>query len=447
MDGPNKRQVYLYWDRKVEDAFLGKIWKRLRREHRYFQYLDRYFHDSYRQLRRMTDAIFRKGPEFYLGLSTNQLRREFEVLHLASKIASAGYYIVYDLVNLLTRIVRQEIGEVLIDATDEEQERVYRQLCQVGIRSIFIAERMAFLRRLQQIHRLHRIKRQRRLAAIQNVVFQQWYDFGHSVFNERTNRPFTPADYEQRFLRSRGLSVPRARRLLQTQERQAATTVRKILARFRTYPRVRQHIHWLRVMMGYRNLDSLFIHDYWQHAAPLYDEVSRRLSIEPNDLWWLSREEIIAGLRGDSIRRIVAGRKVKGFTIKQVGQQIQVLSGVRKEDWHEEAIAQAKLLQGSTAFSGKATGRVRSITNPIHEGRYFQNGEILVTSMTSPEFVPLMKRAKAIITDEGGMLCHAAIIARELKKPCVIGTRVATKVLKDGDLVEVDAGKGVVKIL
>ena len=67
--------------------------------------------------------------------------------------------------------------------------------------------------------------------------------------------------------------------------------------------------------------------------------------------------------------------------------------------------------------------------------------------MTRPEFMPALKKAAAIITDEGGITCHAAIVARELKKPCIIGTKIATKVLKDGMMVEVDADKGVVKIL
>ena len=58
-----------------------------------------------------------------------------------------------------------------------------------------------------------------------------------------------------------------------------------------------------------------------------------------------------------------------------------------------------------------------------------------------------MKRASAIVTDEGGITCHAAIIARELKVPCVIGTKIATQVLNDGDLVEVNANQGIVKIL
>ena len=73
-----------------------------------------------------------------------------------------------------------------------------------------------------------------------------------------------------------------------------------------------------------------------------------------------------------------------------------------------------------------------------------KQGDILVTAMTTPDFVPAMKRAGAIVTDEGGVTCHAAIVSRELKKPCIIGTKFATQVLKDGDLVEVDAEKGVV---
>ena len=67
--------------------------------------------------------------------------------------------------------------------------------------------------------------------------------------------------------------------------------------------------------------------------------------------------------------------------------------------------------------------------------------------MIKPDYLSAMKKAVAFVTDEGGITCHAAIVARELNKPCIIGTKIATKVLKDGDEVEVDADKGVVKIL
>jgi len=104
------------------------------------------------------------------------------------------------------------------------------------------------------------------------------------------------------------------------------------------------------------------------------------------------------------------------------------------------------LVKGQIAFKGKVTGKVRILKrkNQISE---FKEGEVLLSPMTTPDFVPAMKRAAAIVTDEGGIVCHAAILARELKIPCVIGTKFATKVFKDGDQIEVDAEKGIVRKL
>jgi len=75
-----------------------------------------------------------------------------------------------------------------------------------------------------------------------------------------------------------------------------------------------------------------------------------------------------------------------------------------------------------------------------------KKGDILVAAMTSPDYILAMKKASAIITDEGGMTCHAAIVSRELGIPCIVNTKIATRVLKDGDLVEVDTKKGVINI-
>ena len=71
----------------------------------------------------------------------------------------------------------------------------------------------------------------------------------------------------------------------------------------------------------------------------------------------------------------------------------------------------------------------------------------MVAIQTMPELLPAMNKAVAFVTDIGGITSHAAIVAREMKKPCVIGTRIGTKILKDGDRVEVDATKGIVKKL
>lgn len=101
-------------------------------------------------------------------------------------------------------------------------------------------------------------------------------------------------------------------------------------------------------------------------------------------------------------------------------------------------------LSGELAYPGKVRGKVRVVLY-AQVVKDFHEGEILVTKMTDPSYVPIMKKAAAIVTDIGGITCHAAIVARELRKPCLIGTKTATKVFKDGDLVEVDANRGMVK--
>ncbi len=101
------------------------------------------------------------------------------------------------------------------------------------------------------------------------------------------------------------------------------------------------------------------------------------------------------------------------------------------------------LVRGLGAAPGVAAGAVRVIAE-LSGADDLVEGEILVTHMTAPDWVPLMRKAAAIVTDSGGMTCHAAIVSRELGIPCVVGTAEATKVLRDGELVTVDAGEGVV---
>lgn len=105
-----------------------------------------------------------------------------------------------------------------------------------------------------------------------------------------------------------------------------------------------------------------------------------------------------------------------------------------------------ELIKGFIVSKGKVRGKVRIIYGP-EEFKYFKQGEILVSSYTSPAFMPIIKKAAALVTDEGGITSHAAIVSREMKVPCVTGTKVATTTLKNGDLVEVDADKGLVKII
>lgn len=122
-----------------------------------------------------------------------------------------------------------------------------------------------------------------------------------------------------------------------------------------------------------------------------------------------------------------------GNQAKRVHQLL--LNTLRQED-----------LQGQVAYQGKATGRVKIIETK-NDFRKMKRGDILVAHMTRPEHLPAVRKARAIVTDEGGLTCHAAIVARELKVPCIVGTQFATQILKDGELVKVDANHGIIRKL
>lgn len=112
-----------------------------------------------------------------------------------------------------------------------------------------------------------------------------------------------------------------------------------------------------------------------------------------------------------------------------------------------EGFKDVREIKGIVASKGASLkGRVRLLLNK-KAIKNFKKNEILVTEMTDPDFIPAIKKAAAIITDEGSITCHAAIVSRELKKLCIISTKIATKILKNGDRIEIDADNGIVKII
>lgn len=118
-------------------------------------------------------------------------------------------------------------------------------------------------------------------------------------------------------------------------------------------------------------------------------------------------------------------------------EQLEDLIKKKKEISYKKV----KKIKGTSASSGIFTGKVRVILN-LNQLKNCQPNEVLVTTMTRPQFNKYIRQVGAIVTDEGGMLCHAAILSREFGIPCIIGTKIATTVLRNGDPVRVDANKG-----
>ena len=181
---------------------------------------------------------------------------------------------------------------------------------------------------------------------------------------------------------------------------------------------------------------------------PFFTALSSLLGVTLKQFLELTPDEVIRGkINIPTLNRRIKANDMLMLDGKRTILNNKELMAVRRV--FEKRIKHVASLKGSVAYPGNAFGQVFL----VHSGNiditktHMQEGSILVTSMTTTNMASLAKKASAIITDEGGLLCHAAIIARELNIPCVIGTKIATKILKNGDTVEVDADKGIVNII
>ena len=188
--------------------------------------------------------------------------------------------------------------------------------------------------------------------------------------------------------------------------------------------------------------ESVFI-NFWKMQYPEFADLARVVS--PAEAFAIGTEgpsdDLIATLRD----RLQTGCALFDQAIYRNHEWIDAMRVV-DVGFSMAVTTEIHELVGRVACPGKATGKVRIILLKKDVG-LIEEGEILVSTMTTPDFVPAVKKCAAIITDEGGITCHAAIVSRELGKPCIIGTKIATKVLKEGDVVEVDAEKGIVRII
>lgn len=179
------------------------------------------------------------------------------------------------------------------------------------------------------------------------------------------------------------------------------------------------------------------------------DEVAQKSKIESRYISCCTREEFQSAIKDSEYPDvwILAQRYVQSV-IENDGKSQKIHTGNEAENIRSELtdVAEDWSIRWSCAYPGKLQWIVRIIHDPTADN-VFHQGDILVTGMTRPEYIHLAKKSAGIITDAGGILSHAAITARELKIPCIIGTKNATQILKDGDIVEVDAENGIVNIL
>ncbi|MEK6921151.1 MAG: PEP-utilizing enzyme [Nanoarchaeota archaeon] len=210
--------------------------------------------------------------------------------------------------------------------------------------------------------------------------------------------------------------------------------------------------------------DRLQLKNCWSGAEllalPLFTEIAERINVPVEDFFAAyTEEDIEAGLlygtkldeeemrkRKQAMLYHVDNGIVTFKTGEEAEKEINNLLGAQN-------FSEQKEVKGMVANSGSISGRVRIVLIEDIEGfqkalNEFEEGEILVTTMTSPNMVPLIEKAAGIITNEGGICSHAAIIAREVttprKKPCVVGTKDATRIFKTGDYVLIEGETGTI---
>ena len=195
---------------------------------------------------------------------------------------------------------------------------------------------------------------------------------------------------------------------------------------------------------------------------PFIKSIAERLRVTHEELLAFTVDEIIAALEGKHpLQKKIVKERMQGYVFVCENGVCQWESGLQAKVLAEQidmqirnpspAIlsdhnTQTKIIKGVCGNPGTANGTAFVALTPA-AASHIKEGQILVCAMTSPDYVPAMKRAAAIVTDEGGLLCHAAIVGRELGKPCVIATRNGTKLLRTGDAISVDSTKGIVTIL
>jgi len=189
-----------------------------------------------------------------------------------------------------------------------------------------------------------------------------------------------------------------------------------------------------------------------EHYLELFvKEFAQRTHQKTNDLKYLLPEELADVLLHTDSNLIRAREECLVFscTDEFIKQHVGAQAAVFAEKFLGISHVKEDVIHGTVASMGiqrhfRGTARIILSINEIHK---LTDGDILVTTMTSPDFVIGMKKAGAIITDTGGMLSHAAIVSRELKIPCIVGTEIATQMIHDGDVVELHCVKGTVKVV
>jgi phosphohistidine swiveling domain-containing protein len=384
---------------------------------------DSIWYYSKSEIKTLADLAFRywNHPERLVTLQQLFLRREQAILDAVDKslevfrAAFSQYMSILISVFSVENLLDQELTKLLNTAFTEEEA--------LDIRPLLVTPERDNYFKAQEYH----------LVATQDfVVNMRDYEWLNSRYG--SENPLTKDDLSVQLDR-----IDKTTYLKRYGEEKTAIRIAINTAR----AKLGEHAHFvdlLQFLMYYRTHRTDVINRVLYQNVPRFRLLASAKSIKYENLLECTISEAVSIVPEDS--ELEARQRSTALVLSE--GKLQLFSGVSAEKvstYFKETPLLDDSVHGDVACEGEAIGRVKVVLNSM-DYQKVQTGDILITSMTTPDMFPIMKLASAFLTDEGGVTCHAAIVARELRKPCIIGTHFATKVFHDGDYVRFDTTNG-----
>ena len=269
---------------------------------------------------------------------------------------------------------------------------------------------------------------------------------------------FTKEDYLERLENLKDANIEKRLKTILDVRKNDDIEYEKIMNKYKFSPRAEKIIKAIRSFVLLRTYTTEYSdHLFYIGRNTLFKEISQRTNIDPQDLIMLEDKEIISILKNNGkmskkIAKLLDSRK-KAFAILWINGKVEKIFGeevfslqnevanIFKTSNNSDQKDESNVLIGNIANKGKVKGVARILKS--YEDIYkVRKGDIIVATMTTPDYISAMEKASGFITDEGGITCHAAILSREFDVPCIVGTINATSRIKDGEIIELDAYTG-----
>ncbi len=393
--------------------------------------------DILKQLVEKSENYLKKAQALFKETSDLQIIQEQNLNTFQSGFFYLWCIFFCDLGKSISRVLENELKNKGLNIKQIQQVKDY---CFNFEHQLGFQQEEKNLQKIKQIYNQRykekKIQYQKLSKEIKNLLFEHRKKFQYLTGSELDTEPLSPEDLFN------NLNIPVK---ISTHKGELTKEVKSLLEK--------EGLDFLSLIKRH-----IFIDNYAGDLSSKLDFnlntlISKSYKIYFKELSWYSFDEIENLVKkGKKLSKLQIDQRKKYRMMWQIDGKIEMHYGkqnyIKVKGLIDKKQPRIKLKQfkGMTASLGNVTGTVKVIKE-IKDMHKVQVGDILVASNTHPDLMLAIKRCAGIITDYGGITSHAAIVSREFNIPCIVGTNIATRVLKDGDIVNLDANRGLVKIL